>query len=215
MIREARRFGVLASIGDGLFGSVDVGHVRASGGGGQAGHAGVAEQVQDLGLAQRADAGVHPLPVGRLLGEEGQVAERGEAAGEAHVAPFQREGVDGAVSVKAPAAGVLFFLLRIEDGGGALEGRRIARRPEALRLGPDDGVAAIALQLATMTAVQQRIVGPASRDEGFGRGRENGSHLRLIGAQAAARPASATKGSRNCADSSRAMSGRWAVLSQR
>ncbi|MND99911.1 hypothetical protein D3C80_923040 [compost metagenome] len=169
--------------------------MRARGGGGQAGHAGIAEQVQDLGLGQGADTRVQPFPVGRLLWEEGQVAEGGEAAHEAHVAPFQREGVDGAVGVEAPAAGVLFFLLRIEDGVGALEGCRVVRRPEALRLGSNDGVTAISLQLAAMPAVDQGVIRPASRDEGFGRGGENGSHVRLIGAQAAARPDSARTGS--------------------
>ncbi|MNX79885.1 hypothetical protein D3C86_1115300 [compost metagenome] len=192
-----------------------MGDVRARRRSSQAGHAGIAEQVQDLGLVQGADTGVQPFPVGRLFREEGQVPKRGEAPHEAHVAPLQREGVDRPMLVEAPATGILFLLLRVEHGVGALKGVFIVRFPEALRFGPDHGVAAVALQLASIAAVQQGVVGPASRDEGFGSGRENRSHPALIGAQAAARPASAINGGRIGAVSSHAISGRWAVLSQR
>ena len=55
----------------------------AGGGADQAGDPGVAEQVQDARRFRLgADGGVQPGPVGRLLGEEAQVAERGEAAEE-------------------------------------------------------------------------------------------------------------------------------------
>ena len=160
-----------------------MGDLGPGGGAGQAGDAGIAEQVEDprarpvpAFLDQGANAPVQPVPVGRLFGEEGQVAERGETAGEADVAPGEGEILDRATG-EAPAA-VVILVLRIEHGIGAGEGLGVARRPETLRFWPDHGEAAITLQLAPVAAVQQGVVGPAPRDEGFGRGGKNRRHPR-------------------------------------
>ena len=48
-VGQARQLGVFARIGHGLLGGVDVSDLGPGCGGGQAGHAGVAEQVEDLG----------------------------------------------------------------------------------------------------------------------------------------------------------------------
>ena len=180
-------------------------------GAGQAGDAGVAEQVQDPGAApglrQVADPRVQPLPVGGLLGEEGQVSERGEPAGEPHVAPGQRKGVDR-LAREPPASG-LVLVVGIEHGVGAVEGLRIARRPQALRLGPDDGVATIALQLPAIAAVQQGIVGPGAWSAGFrawAKGREAWRLIRRSGGRSSSIR-------RRCVDR-RPGSGRCRVLSQ-
>jgi hypothetical protein len=82
----------------------------------------------------------------------------------------------------------------IEDGVGVVPDLGVqARGPEALRLGAHDGVAAVALQLLAMAAVQQGVVGPAggAHDErGGGDGR---IHAPPIRAQGKARPVRASR----------------------
>ncbi len=125
-----------------------MGHRRARRRADQAGDAGITKQVQYLGLAFcGAHLLVQPGPVGGLLGEEGQVAEGGEAGLEAHVLPGQRPGVLRLLA-EPPAAGVLLvggIKHRIGVGPDILAERG---RPQALRFGPHDGISAVALQLA-------------------------------------------------------------------
>jgi hypothetical protein len=75
--------------------------------------------------------------------------ERREPPVELHIAPGQRPGVDR-LPTELPAPGV-FLVRRIEHRVGLvpdLGGQ--GRRPQALRLGPDDGETPIALELAAM-----------------------------------------------------------------
>lgn len=149
---------------------------------GQGRNAGIAEQVENFWCATARWAAcahiskleVQPLPVRCLLGKERQMPEWREAPGEPHIAPGQREGVDG-LAAETPASG-LVLVVRIEHGVGTGEGVWIARRPPALRLGPHHGVGTIAFQLLAVPAVQQGIVRPGRGQKRFGRGRQNGSH---------------------------------------
>ena len=164
-----------------------MGYLGSGRGAGEAGDARVAKQVQDARLAQGPDPPVEPLPVGGLLGEEGEVAEGREPAGEAHVAPGQGEGVDR-IAGKTPAA-ALVLVGRIEHGVGGVKGGRIARGPEALGFRPDHGEAAIAFQLAAVAAVQKGVIGPGAGDQGFRRRVQTRRHRWLIGGEARSRPA--------------------------
>jgi len=122
-----------------------MGYARAGRGRDQTGHARIAEQVEHPHARALPDGGLLPFPVGGLLGEEGEVAETGEAAVEADIAPGQGPLL-GRLARKRPAA---FILVAggIEDGVGLVPKRWVFRLPPALRLRPDDEVVAVALEL--------------------------------------------------------------------
>ncbi len=94
------------------------------------------------------------------------MAEVGELALELHALPRQREGRDLA-GLEPPVAGLVlvrgveYRVRAVPVRGGQ------ARRPQALRFGPHHAVAAVALELAAMAGVDQRIVrpGPGAHDD--------------------------------------------------
>src|SRR5690606_39073672 len=97
------------------------------------------------------------------------MAEGSEAAKEAHLAlangarqrPGHRPGLADRLPV-FPAAVRILVLGAGEDRVGAIPflGRK-TRRPQRLRLGTDDAIRAVALELSPVAGIDQRVVGPA------------------------------------------------------
>ncbi len=150
-----------------------MGDVGAGGGADQAGHAGIAEQVQHPHAGAGEGALAQPGPVGRLFRKKGQVAKAGEAGGEGHVAPSQRPFL-ARLPLEAPASG--FFLVSgIEHRVGVVPRRRVqARRPQALGLGAHDAIGPVTLQLAAIAAVDQGVVVPGGGSRHHGVRRQKG-----------------------------------------
>src|SRR5205085_8497851 len=102
--------------------------------------------------------------IGGLFGEEGQMAEGGEAAEELHLAPGQRPGVLQ-LARKPPSAG-LVLVAGIENRVRARPlGFGPTRGPQALRFRPDDAIGAEAFELAPAAAVDHRIIYPRRRTQ--------------------------------------------------
>ncbi len=148
--------------------------LRPGSGAGQTGHSRVTEEIEHLWTLQLLDALVEPIPVGRLLREEGEVSKGREPTGKPHISPGQREGFNRP-SGKAPATGFV-FVVRIENSVRSLESRRIARPPPALGFWSDNRVGAVSFKLASVATVQQGIVWPGTGQQGFRLWRENGRH---------------------------------------
>jgi hypothetical protein len=101
----------------------------------------------------------HPFPHRGHIGEKSKVAERSALRGKLDIAACQRPAIarQRLREVPAPAA----VLIRTGDEFA----RRIPfgqpRRPHRLRLGADEAIRAITLELTTMAAVDQAVITPA------------------------------------------------------
>ena len=159
-------------------------HLGPGAGGDERGEAGVAEQVEEphrpvAAAGGGADRRLGVRPVGRLLGKDADMAERGEAAEIGEAVVGQRPGLAERRLREAPAAGALLLGVAGEDGVGAVPGGgRQPRRPDRLVLRPPHDERPVALELLAAAAVDQRVVG--ARLDGqhdrsaFGRARAGG-----------------------------------------
>ena len=123
--------------------------------------AGIAEQVERFGPRPKPLA--HPGPLRRHVGEESEVAERRALGAEVHSLPAELPAVARHRPVEPPAAAA--FLV----GAGNELAVRVPglqrRRPHRLRLGPDEAVAAVALELSAMARIHQAVIGPRLGDQ--------------------------------------------------
>ena len=138
-----------------------MGEPRALGRHRQRADAGIAEQVQRL--AALAQPLAHPRPLRRHVGEEGEVAERRALGAEAHLLPAQLPALARHRPGELPAAAALLVRAGDELAVGVPFGR--GRRPHRLRLGADEAVAAVALELAAIARIDQPVIGPGLGDE--------------------------------------------------
>ena len=132
-------------------------------------HAGIAEKVERAGLMLALQHLAHPAPHRSHIGKETEVAKGGAIGGEAHfIAPAQLPAIARhalgqmpARDLRAiePAPAAIFIGTGHEFAMRAPIGK--ARAPQRLPLGPDEAIAAIALELAPVAAIEQRVIAPA------------------------------------------------------
>src|SRR5581483_9866096 len=162
-VAKARQRLVLAGPADRLPRCIDVGDVGSGPGRDERGDAGIGEEVQHLRprLPARGDLAFEPVPVRRLLREDADMAEGGEAAEEPDAVIFERPGLAERALVAPAAVGIV--VADAEEGRvGVIPVRgRQARRPQRLLLGADDPVPAVALELASVARIEEGVVGPA------------------------------------------------------
>ena len=140
--------------------------VCSGGAGGQAGSAGVGKEVEDLGVGPSdRNLVINPFPVAGLLGEDAQMLEGGalEAQREFVTAQVVGEGpLAGGSGLEGPVARLRVLLGPAEVRVGQLRpfggGKR--RSPHCLGLRAPKHLAAKALELGKVAAVQQLVVGP-------------------------------------------------------
>ncbi len=180
-IAKAGEVLIFTGVGDRLLRSIHMGDMSASRSRQQRGKASVAEKVQNLDLtagfggACRANLLHYPVPVWGLLRKHAHMAEGHEAAEIARGAVGHFPGLGHAAS-ELPAAWAFFVNVAGKDRVRPVPHRLLeARQAHSLRLWPDNGKAAIALQLLPAPHVQQGIVLPPGRFEDHrpaGRGRQ-------------------------------------------
>ena len=136
--------------------------------------AGIAEEVERFGAV--AETLPHPGPLRRHVREESEVAERGALGAEPHLLPAELPALARHRPGELPAPAAFFVRagdelpVRVPIGGG--------RRPQSLRLGPDEAVAAVALELAAMARIDEAVIGPGLGDQGQCRHPGEGRDLR-------------------------------------
>ena len=122
--------------------------------------AGIAEQVESLGLGAAFQFACHPVPHRGHVGKEAEVPEGGALGGEAHIPARQLPALarDGLLVDPAPAA------VLVGAGNEFAVGLPVGQtgRPQRLALRPDEAPGAIAFQLATVAGIDQPIVLPAA-----------------------------------------------------
>ena len=121
--------------------------------------AGIAEQVEALGLAHSIELQAHPVPHRSHVGEELQVAEWCRAGGEVHLVPVELPAFIRQVLRELPAPAAI--LVRAGDELACCGPVREARLPHRLRFGADEGMGAERLPLAPRPAVEQAVGVPA------------------------------------------------------
>src|SRR6185312_1397401 len=150
---------ILFPLLDGFLGGVDVHQPRAGFAERQRADAGVAEQVEHVGVGSTLP---HPVPLRGHVGEEAEVAEWGQRGGEADISarelPLPRHR-----AVLDPAAAAL--LVRAGDEGRVRVPVAACRRPHRLRLRPDHLDVAVAFELLAATAIDEAPVAPGLGDE--------------------------------------------------
>ena len=159
-IAHSRQQGVGAAALDRFLRRIDMDQSRAGVGQRQCADAGVAKQVEDVGVVRQ---GAHRVPLRRHVGEEAQVAEGGQAGVEADLAarhwPAAR---NRSMLDPAPAA----ILVRSGDEGRVGVPFVQRRSPHRLRIGADDRHGSIAFELLPVAAVDQAPIGPRLGDQG-------------------------------------------------
>src|SRR3546814_4322239 len=104
--------------------------------------------------------------------------KRRALGGEARLAPRERPAFGGHGLVIIPASATIVVRCRDELAvGGFPFARRQRGRPHRLRLGADEAIAAVTLELAPVPAVDQPIIVPRLTDERDAR--RQLSHARL------------------------------------
>jgi hypothetical protein len=136
-------------------------HAGARAGHGEGADAGIAEQVERLGAV--AEVAAHPGPLRGHVGEESEVAEGGALGAEGDFLPSEVPALARDRAGELPAAAAL--LVRAGDELAVRVPIRIGRRPHGLRLGADEAVAAVALELAAVSGVDEAVIGPRLADE--------------------------------------------------
>src|SRR5690606_27234494 len=136
---------VLARLSDGLLRGVDMRDLPEAAER-QGSDAGIAEEIEELRIFGRAELRAHPLPHGRHIREEPEMAERGALRREAHVVPGKRPALGRHRLGELPAAAAV--LVRTGHELAVRPPVGTARGPHGLRLGADEAVAAVALELA-------------------------------------------------------------------
>ena len=163
---EPAGFHVAAPPVDHLADRVHVRRVGSGGAGSEAGSARVGKEVEDLGVGPcDRDLVINPFPVAGLLGEDAQVLERRalEAQGELATAQVVGEGpLAGGSGLEGPIArlGVLLGPAEVRVGQLRPFGGGKRRSPHCLGLRAPKHLAAKALELGKVAAVQQLVVGP-------------------------------------------------------
>ena len=129
--------------------------------------AGITEQIQRFRLGHAVQLLAQPRPDRRHVGEEAEVTERRVLRGEAHGAGAEAPGERPAVA--RHGAGVMplaaAILVAARDEFSVRFPVVTGRRPERLRLGADKAIVAVALQLATMAAIDEAVIAPGFTDE--------------------------------------------------
>jgi hypothetical protein len=158
---------VFVGPGDDLLGGVDVGDARPGLHGRQRSQPGIAEQVEQGG---RAFGGVHllldPIPLAGLFGEDAQMARgaglRPKVQALVLHAPARLDLID-----HLPVA-AHFFGRGLEDG---VRGQPVIRGqggfPHGFRLGAQEAIWAVALQLLAAATIEQLVILPIRGGKDF------------------------------------------------